>query len=84
MSELPEKFAEDWGALKTDIGYIKGKVDEASDDIKDLPCKSPQDNPVTDIANLKRDAKIIKGVGGTVIGGIILAIVAYGRKVIGG
>lgn len=53
--KLPDGFAEDWGALKTDIGYIKKKLDKVEP---------------ADIANLKKDMALIKRVGGTVVASI--------------
>ena len=77
---LPEKFAEDWGKVKADISHIKGKVDESATDIKELPCKSKDYNPITEIAKLKSAFGFIKWICGIILAGAVSLIVYLLRK----
>lgn len=66
---LPENFGERWGALETKVDYMKEKLDKV--------------NPA-DIDNLKADMSLIKRVGGTVVGGIVVGLGWAWRKLING
>lgn len=66
---LPDNFAEDWGALKTDIGYIKKKLDKVEP---------------ADIKHLKQDVKAIKAIGGTIFTGLVVGLGWAWRRILNG
>lgn len=81
---LPDNFANDWGALKNDIDHIKKKVDEAASDIKELPCKGKNGNPLLEIARLKANFATFKWFGGIILAGFVSFIVWSFRKLLNG
>ena len=68
-NSLPENFSERWGRMEE-------KVDHMEEKLKDV-------HPA-DIKNLKQDMALIKRVGGTIVGGIVVGLGWAWRKLING
>ena len=70
VNGLPKNFGERFGVMETKINFMKEKLDKVEP---------------ADIDNLKKDMTLIKRIGGTILGGgIIAAISVVFRKLLNG
>ena len=69
INGLPDKFNERWGALEANVGHMKEKLDKVEP---------------ADIKNLKQDMVLMKRVGGTIVGSIVIGLTWAWRRLLNG
>ena len=66
---LPDNFSERWGSMETHVEHMATKLGKIEP---------------ADIDNLKGDMTLMKRVGGTIVGGVIVGLTLAWKKLLNG